>query len=209
MLPKPKYGPCVICGVNSSAHSTDSPSSSPPTEDFELITSNLSPRDKSADSSSPLEPSQAWRDWLSQVSALHDQLAWDCHVLATALTELAFVLFACRRISCPLEIQQSVLEIAAAADSVAIVIGRAIEPVNELMDLLAAPDTTSRALCDTINSPWPALQRLDFDRLNYLCCHIDGYLAKHVASTGHQLQRPASDDELMAESPQAFGVFSL
>lgn len=107
----------------------------------------------------------------------------------------------------PLRSSNLVLEIAAAVDCVATTIVRATVPVNELINLLAAPDSTSHALCEKIKAPSIPLQRLEFNRLNNLCRNIDGYLAKHVVSTGHQVQMPASDDEMMAETPQTFRAF--
>lgn len=77
----------------------------PPTDDFNLI-DKLSGNDSFA-SAPDLDLSKVWTDWLSHASALHYQLVCDSYVLGMVLMELAFVLFAWRRISCPLEIQQS------------------------------------------------------------------------------------------------------
>lgn len=175
--------------------------SGPPTGDLIDLSSDESP--------GSVEPDNGWRDWVSQAVVLHQELASGCYTFERLLQNLVFVLFACRRLSCPLDLQRSMLEIAAAVDHMSTSAGKAIEPLNEFLDLLAAPETSSPALRDKMSCSWPVVERLDLDRLDNLCCGFEEYLAKHVTPDFHQVQQPATDEELLAESRVTFGAFSL
>lgn len=214
---------CCLCGAPQSAwRSLDAAARTPKPGEDDLI--DLS-HDHGASSNTLLPPlsdppdlrclegpMKTWTDWLSQVAFLDLELVTDFISLEVQLKEIVTVLFLCRRASCPLLLQESVLKIASICDDAGLAANRAVEPVCELIDLLSDTEDGSMhdAPRDKVLSSWPQVAYLDLDLLDSFCSNIDEYLATHVKPPpphwSESACRDSSTDEL-AKSSEQFGVF--